>query len=265
MTHPSSTLLAVGATGSIGRLVVLEALGQGYRVRALVRDRAKARRVLPPEAELVVGGVTEPGGLEAVVDGVDVIVFTLGAGSIRGERARDVDYGGVRNVLTALRTRRPRIALMTAIGVTKRVDARQGPLEGHDWKRRAERLVRASGCSYTIVRPGWFDCNAADQHRLVLLQGDTRQASDPSDGVVAREQIAEVLVRSLSSPAAECKTFELVAERGPATREFDALFAGLERDPAGSLDGVHDQDNMPLSEEPAGIKGELARLRAASS
>ena len=35
--------------------------------------------------------------------------------------------------------------------------------------------LRASGLPYTIVRPGWFDYNAADQHRLVLLQGDTRQ------------------------------------------------------------------------------------------
>lgn len=43
-----ATLLVVGATGSIGRLVVAEALRQGYAVRALVRDEAKARRVLAP-------------------------------------------------------------------------------------------------------------------------------------------------------------------------------------------------------------------------
>jgi uncharacterized protein YbjT (DUF2867 family) len=36
---------------------------------------------------------------------------------------------------------------------------------GHDWKRRGERLVRASGLPYTIVRPGWFDYNDAGQHR----------------------------------------------------------------------------------------------------
>lgn len=67
-------------------------------------------------------------------------------------------------------------------------------------KRRSERLVRASGLRYTIVRPGWFDYNRRDQQQLVLLQGDTRQAGDPSDGVIARQQIAEALVRSLTSP-----------------------------------------------------------------
>ena len=84
---------------------------------------------------------------------MDAIVFTLGAGSMRGERAREVDYGGVRNVLAALGHRKPRISRVTAISVTERVDTRLGVLEGHDWKRRAERLVRVSGCPYTIVCP----------------------------------------------------------------------------------------------------------------
>ncbi len=110
----------------------------------------------------------------------------------------------------------------------------------HDWKRRGERLVRASGLPYTIVRPGWFDYNAPDQHRLVFLQGDTRRAGDPSDGVVARQQIAEVLVGSLSSNAARGKSFELVAERGPAPTNLEPLFAALESDAAGALDALRD-------------------------
>jgi uncharacterized protein YbjT (DUF2867 family) len=152
---------------------------------------------------------------------------------------------------------------MTAIGVTKREDARLGVLGGHDWKRRSERLVRASGCTYTVVRPGWFDYNEADQQRLVLLQGDTRQASDPSDGVVSRGQIAEVLVRSLSAVAAAFKTVELVAERGPATQDFDALFAPLSSDPPGSVDAVLDVDNMPLEKEPPRVREHMAALRGA--
>lgn len=258
--HPPATVLAVGATGSIGRLVVAEALRQGYTVRALVRDAVKARRVLPPQAELIVGEVARPDSVQAALEGVDAIVFTLG-----GRDASAVDYGGVRNVLVALGERKPRIALMTAIGVTKRVDARMGVLEGHDWKRRSERLVRASGCRYTIVRPGWFDYNDADQHRLVLLQGDARWASDPSDGVVARQQIAEVLVRSLSTAAAACRTVELVAEKGPPPQDFEALFAPVQADPPGSLDAVLDKDNMPLADEPDWIRDELAIQRVRSS
>jgi uncharacterized protein YbjT (DUF2867 family) len=255
------TALVVGATGSIGSLVVQEAIRQGHAVRALVRSQAKARQ-LPREAEAVIGDVTRPETLEGAVDGVDAIVFTHGSDGSGKAGAENVDYGAVRNILNALGSRSARIALMTSIGVTNRTGHYNRTTEAHDWKRRAERLVRASGLPYTIVRPGWFDYNAADQHRLVLLQGDTRQAGNSSDGVVARAQIAQVLVRSLTSASATRKTFELVAERGPATEDFDALFAPLDADAPGELDAVRDAPNMPLRQEPERVREDLRRLAA---
>jgi uncharacterized protein YbjT (DUF2867 family) len=104
--------------------------------------------------------------------------------------AESVDYGGVRNVLQALGPARPRIALMTSIGVTYREGSYNRSTESHDWKRRGERLVRSSGCEYTIVRPGWFDYNRGNEHHLEFLQGDTRRAGHSSDGVIARQQLA---------------------------------------------------------------------------
>jgi uncharacterized protein YbjT (DUF2867 family) len=153
---------------------------------------------------------------------------------------------------------------MTSIGVTNRISSYNRTTEAHDWKRRSERLVRASGRPYTIVRPGWFDYNRPDELRLVLLQGDTRHAGDPSDGVVARRQIAYVLVRSLSSEAAVRKTFELVAESGPAPEDFDALFVPLQADLPGSLDGVRDVANMPLADEPQRVQDDLPELQGSA-
>lgn len=248
------TVLVVGATGSVGRLVVEEAVRQGHTARALVRDPGGARP-LPPDAQVVKGDLTRPETLKAAVDGVDAVVFAHGSHGGADEAER-VDYGAVRNVLGALGTRPARIALMTAIGVTKHTP-------GHDWKRRGERLVRASGRPYTVVRPGWFDLNGPDEHRLVLLQGDTRRAGTPDDGVIARRQIAEVLVRSLTSPGALRKTFELVAATGPApddADDFDALFAPLEADPPGALGGVRDAANMPLEDEPQRVRDDLNAL-----
>jgi uncharacterized protein YbjT (DUF2867 family) len=101
--------------------------------------------------------LTEPDNLGAAVKDVAGIVFTHGSDGGGKVGSEAVDYGGVRNVLTALVSQRPHIALMTAIGVTNRTGSYNRSTESHDWKRRAERLVRASGCPYTIVRPGWFD------------------------------------------------------------------------------------------------------------
>lgn len=246
-----SELLVVGATGSIGRHVVDEALREGHRVRALVRDESRGRR-LPQGVDLVVGDLTRADTLGQAVAGIDAVVFTHGSNG-RPPGPEAVDYGAVRNVLSALRGREVRIALMTAISVTDRKGA-------HDWKRRGERLVRASGLPYTIVRPGWFDYNAPDQLRLVLLQGDRRQTGTPRDGVVARRQIAEVLVRSLRSEAANRKTFELIAEAGPEPEDFDALFAHADADPKGAIDGAHDAANMPVDAEPPSVRDDLDAL-----
>jgi uncharacterized protein YbjT (DUF2867 family) len=261
MSASRLTILAVGATGSIGRLVVKEALRQGQTVRALVRSADQGHR-LPAGANAVIGDVTRPETLVAAVNGVDAIVLTLGSDGQGKVGAETIDYGGVRNILAALDGRQARIALMTAIGVTDREGQYNRSTRAHDWKRRSERLVRASGLPYTIVRPGWFDYNAPDQHRLHLLQGDRRHAGNSSDGVIARRQIAEVLVNSLTSDEAIAKTFELVAEQGPAQDDFEALLAALDADPRASLDGVRDLANMPLDTEPQRVRDDLDAMLA---
>jgi uncharacterized protein YbjT (DUF2867 family) len=258
------TVLVIGATGSIGHLVVEEAIRQGCTVHALVRNPGKARE-LPSQAQVVVGDVTRPETLLDAVDGIDAVVFTLGSDGAGKAGAESIDYGGVRNVLCALGKRTVRIVLMTAIGVTNRTGAHNRATEAHDWKRRSERLVRVSGLPYTIVRPGWFDYNHPDEHRLMLLQGDTRQSGDPSDGVVSRPQIAEVLVHSVISDRATRKTFELVATTGPASDDLDALFAPLEPDAQGALDGVRDMQNMPLNDEPQRVRDDLNAILAHES
>ena len=151
---------------------------------------------------------------------------------------------------------------MTSIGVTNREGSYNRSTESHDWNRRSERLVRASGLPYTIVRPGWFDYNGPNEHKLLFLQGDRRQAGDPSDGVIARRQIAEVLVHSLTSEAALRKTFELVAITGQVQENLDPLFAALDADPQNGLDGVRDTPNQPLEEEPQRVLDDLHGLSA---
>ncbi|TXN28902.1 SDR family oxidoreductase [Lacisediminihabitans profunda] len=245
-------VLVIGATGSVGRHVVAEAVRQGYDTRALVRNAARAGR-LDPGARTVVGQLTRSETLVDAVAGIDAVIFTQGSLYGDAAAAETVDYGAVKNVLEALGGRKVRIALMTSIGVTKRGGT-------HDWKRRGERLVRASGNRYTIVRPGWFDYNDADQLEITLLQGDTRLAGSPADGVIARHQIARVLVDSLASEAADHLTFELVAEHGPAQEDLEPVFARLDKDRPGSVDGVRDQNNMPPESEPDRVRADLDAL-----
>ena len=69
-----------------------------------------------------------------------------------------------------------------------------------------------------------------------------------------------MLTTSLTDQALR-KTFELVAKTGPAPDDFDALFAPLDADPDGALDGVHDMANMPSDEEPQRVRNDLNAVR----
>ena len=100
------------------------------------------------------------------------------------------------------------------------------------------------------------------EQQFVFLQGDRRHAGDPSDGVIARRQLAQVLVASLTSESALRKTFELVAVKGPAQHDLAPLFAALEADPPGGLDAVRDLPNMPLPEEPKRVRDALLLMGA---
>lgn len=251
MSKQVNKVLVVGATGSIGRQVVSEGVHSGFAVRALVRQASQAG-LFPSGVETVAGDLTDASSLGPALEDVDAVVFTHGANG-RPPGPEAVDYGAVRNVLTALGGRKVRIALMTTVGVTDRKGA-------HDWKRRGERLVRASGMPYTIVRPGWFDFNGPDQHRIVMLQGDKHQTGTPRDGVISRRQLAKVLLWSLRSKAAQGKTFELTSDTGLQQDDLDTVAAGLDPDIPGAIDAAHDAPNMPLIAEPRPIRAELGRF-----
>lgn len=262
MNSPAnSTILVVGATGSIGRRVVAEALAQGHHVRGLVRDAARARQILPPEAELVTGDVTRPHTLRPALEGIDAVILAHG---VEGDEevVKAVCYTGVRDLLNLLADPAIRIVLMSAVGVTAR-NGMNDTAHVADWKRRAERLVRASGFGYTIVRPGWFDENGPGELKLVFRQGDRHHTGTPQDGAISRSQIAQVLVAALTSPGAVGKTFELVAERGPATDALEPLFDGVPSDMPGALDAPEDGPNMPLQGEPQQVRDDLTMLREA--
>ncbi|MHB7565326.1 SDR family oxidoreductase [Citrobacter braakii] len=251
-------ILIAGATGSIGLHVVNTAIELGHQPVALVRNKRKVK-LLPRGTDVFYGDVSMPETLTNLPKDIDAIIFTLGSDGQGRIGARAIDYGGVRNILRLFRDTPVRIGLMTTIGVTERLSTWNQRTEVHDWKRRAERLVRASGHPYTIVRPGWFDYNNDDEHRIVLLQGDRRHAGTPEDGVISRQQFAQVLVSALTNEAAKNKTFELVAARGEAPQDLTPLFADLQADDPQKNDGVLDIDNMPLCEEPECIINELNR------
>jgi len=255
MNSERPVVLVAGATGRTGRLVVEAADRHGLRARALARDPDRARSLVPA-AEVVQGDLEDLSTLTGAVSGIDAVIFAHGSDQDArpGAFAR-IDYGGVAQVLRALDGRRPRIVLVSTFFVTHRDHYFNDGGHALDWKRRAERLVRASGAPHTIVRPGWLDQVTAGDDALVLEQGDQIEAG------VSRQQVAQTVVRSLLTDTAIGKTFELFAAPGPVTQEWARLFAALKSDTPGTLDATGDPANLPLSSEPESVRNDITTLR----
>jgi nucleoside-diphosphate-sugar epimerase len=95
-----------GATGKVGGATARALLERGDGVRALVRDPARARELLPSGVDLAQGDVTEPDTVAAAVEGCDLVFNAMGLPEqwFRDEGIFDrVNARGTENVIRAAR------------------------------------------------------------------------------------------------------------------------------------------------------------------
>lgn len=166
-----------GATGTIGRLVVEQALAAGHEVTAFTRDAARVS-THRDRLQVVEGDVTDPAACLPSVKGADAVIVALGAG-----RKGEVREAGTRAVIEAMKQAGGgRLIVQSTLGVgTSR------PNLNLLWKYvmfgallrpayadhvRQERVVEESDLAWTIVRPSAF----ADQS-----PGPVRHGFGPSE------------------------------------------------------------------------------------
>jgi uncharacterized protein YbjT (DUF2867 family) len=86
--EPPPAYLIAGATGVIGRRLAAVLLADGVAVRALVRDRDRARRILGPDVELHEADLDGAPDLGAAMEGVSVAYFLVHMLGPGGDYAR---------------------------------------------------------------------------------------------------------------------------------------------------------------------------------
>lgn len=151
-----STVALTGATGFVGRHMARELLSRGYRVRALVRDRQKAREVLPASGggsalELVSGDALDAGALADLVGGTQACIHLVGILREKGGQTfKRMHPDATAAALQACGNAGvKRFLHMSALKASD-----TGATEYQRSKFEAERLVRRSGLDWTIFRPG---------------------------------------------------------------------------------------------------------------
>ncbi|MEE2673713.1 MAG: NAD-dependent epimerase/dehydratase family protein [Myxococcota bacterium] len=91
-----------GGTGFVGSHTVVALQQAGHRVRALVRDPAKLKRIYEPMGrkveEVVVGDMTDPDSAARLLDGCDALVHAAAIVALEASRAREVYATNTRGV-----------------------------------------------------------------------------------------------------------------------------------------------------------------------
>ncbi|CAN0008305.1 unnamed protein product, partial [Scytosiphon promiscuus] len=99
------TVLVVGATGEMGRVVVRKLLLRGFSVRVLVRNLySSTLDLLGTGATFAQGDLTNYRSIVDAVSGVDKVIFCAQARD--PEQAELVEYEGLRNLLAAFQDQR---------------------------------------------------------------------------------------------------------------------------------------------------------------
>ena len=176
-------ILVTGATGNVGREVAAALAGRGEDVRAVVRDRARAK--LPAGVELVYGNLELPESLTPALDGVRA-VFLLGGWGDMPELLRRIERARVEHVV-----------LLTSRCV---VGGRPDNPVTRMWLD-SEVAVRDSGVAWTILRPSGYHSNAL-RWLPQLRQGDVVRApwADVAIAAIDPADIAVVAATVLTEP-----------------------------------------------------------------
>ncbi|MEH2415900.1 NAD(P)H-binding protein [Nostoc sp.] len=209
-----------GATGETGRRIVQELIARNIPVIALVRDIEKAKGILSPEAELVVGDVLQPESLTAALGDSTVLLVASGAKpSFDPTGPYKVDFEGTKNLVDAAKAKGIQHFILVSSLCTSRLFH---PLNLFWlillWKKQAEEYIQKSGLTYTIVRPGGLK-NQDNPDPIVMQSADTL-----FDGSIPRQKVAQVAVEALFEADARNKIVEIVAKPEAASKSFKELF-----------------------------------------
>ena len=178
------SVLVIGATGRVGRVVVAELLDAGVAVRALTRRPAAAG--LPAGVDVVSGDLTVPESLDAALQGVSAVflVWTAAPATVPA-------------VVERLATHARRIVFLSSPHRTPHPFFQQ-PNPMALLHADIERQIAAAGLASTIIRPGIFAANALPWWAASIREGVVRWPYGAAETAPIDERdIASVAARAL--------------------------------------------------------------------
>lgn len=200
------TLLLTGATGAVSSALI-QSLGQprGLKLRALVRDPAKAQALAARGIELAKGDLDEPESLSAAFEGVTDLWLLNAVGPRQPENSMNALWA-------AKRAGVERVLRMSAIGAAHDAPTRNGRLHA-----LSDAELMSSSLKWTILRPHFFMQNLLMSAPTIAAHGSFYW--DMADGQLGMIDVRDIgaVAATLLTSAPEAHHGKIYTPTGPAS------------------------------------------------
>jgi uncharacterized protein YbjT (DUF2867 family) len=221
-------ILIVGGSGLLGREVAKQLLSQGEQVRLSVRTPAKVEDLKKLGAEVVQGDLIDPPSLRQACQGVDRVFSAahsmLGKGRYKSEAVDDVGHRALIDAAKAAGVSR-------FVYTSMQCAAPDHPVDFFRTKYQVEEYLKASGLSYTILRP----CAFMEWHahifngKAILENGKTSLLGKGTKvrNLVAVRDVARFAVLALTSSTLQDRTLEVGGPGNYTNNQVAELYGRL--------------------------------------
>ena len=221
-------ILVIGATGVLGRAVVVRLLANGIAVRALTREPERATDLASKGAEVVTGDLVDPGSLDRAASGVDRVLAAAHALLGRGRhRSEHVDDSGHRALIDSARG----AGVSRFVYVSASAASPTHPIDFFRTKFAIEQYLQRSGIPHVILRPTAF----MEQHvhefngKAVLKNGRAQLIGSGTKkrNFVAADDVARFALRALLDEPAPSSPMDIGGPGNSSNLEVARLYAKL--------------------------------------
>ena len=215
------SLLIIGATGTLGRQIVRQALNDGYQVRCLVRNIRKANFLREWGAELVYGDLTLPETIPPCLIGITSIIDASTSRPDDLSSLKKVDWYGKLALIEAAKISNIQHFIFCSLMNLEKFS--YIPLM--QMKKGIEVKLKESKIPYTIFRLTGFYQGLIGQYAIPILENQPIWVTNENTCVsyMDTQDIAKFCLKSLTITETKNKMFALSGIKGWVSSEIITL------------------------------------------
>ncbi|HSC87154.1 MAG TPA: NmrA family NAD(P)-binding protein [Polyangiaceae bacterium] len=216
--------VVLGATGNTGSVVAKTLLAAGRKVRAVVRDAAKAKELAGLGAEVHVADIADPAALGRAVTGAEGVYFLSPPDMASSDFVRERGSLTEKQVAALAAARVPHVVLLSSLGAQH--PAGTGPIRT---LYNVEQQLRRAGIPSTFVRAGYFVENWAAVAQPARQDGvlPSFVALDTPVTMVCTKDIGKTAAQALLDGPRAVRVIELGGPTDPTPHAVARAFSAV--------------------------------------